>query len=155
MSTSPAATPAIFRVFNQGGRKFVYHELELKPNQFTTVPPQHIEGVKKLLTKWPTELTSAETADAHGRATNDRITALITRAEKAEADVKLLQNNLLEKQKDLTARAESAESKLKDAVQTIRVTTDRMNSLEQQLASASDQLKSAQGDIDRLTRPPA
>ncbi len=163
MTATPATTPApateiVFKVFNQGGRLFTHHELDIPPGKFTTVPSKYVEGIKKLIKAYPTELTSAETAHTAHAGSAAQINELTLRAEKAEADVKKLQGMILEDTKELTARAERAETQLKEALQNIRQASDTITLLGSDKAALEDKVQALTREhtaqIEKLTAPP-
>ena len=47
------------KVYNQGGRLFTHHELNIPAGQFTTIPDHYVEVIQKLLKDYPTELVTA------------------------------------------------------------------------------------------------
>lgn len=57
-----------FRVFNKGSRQFDHHNLKLKPGEFTSIPEEHVESVKKLLDDYPNELVDGGTLGAGNAA---------------------------------------------------------------------------------------
>ena len=156
-SSTPAATPAavapapVFKVFNQGQRLFQHHDLNIKPQVFTTVPEKYVESVKKLIARYPLELTSAETAGAP-KATAANV-ALQQENDKLKAQVEKLQSLIVSDEKDLANKLEMTETQLKSALQSIREASDRINLLESQLAAATDKNKALTADLDRATAP--
>ena len=159
MTATPEATPApakdvAFKVFNQGGRIFSHHELQLLPGRFTEVPAKYADAVRKLLVDYKTELVSADTAQELGRNQAGKVNELTAENASLKKQIEKLQSILLQDDKDVAARAEKAETDLKIAQQEVRLASGRITQLEQMLARANDQVKTMTADVDRLTRPP-
>lgn len=83
------------KVYNQGTRLFTYFELQFKPNQFTHVPDNHVEGVSKMIKSYPTELVTAEDAQSAHRNASGTISELTAENTKLKAQLAKAQSLLI------------------------------------------------------------
>jgi hypothetical protein len=143
-----------FKIFNQGSRLFTYHEVQLPPGKFTTIPEQHIAGAKKLLEKYPTELVSAEVADHNATLLSKTVTELQTRLAEQTTEIERLKvKESPEAITALTARAEKAEAAERERSSALNYATDRIAELQRELTASYEKTAALTADMERLTAP--
>ena len=118
------------KVYNQGGRLFTHHEMNIPAGQFTTIPDHYVEGIQKLLKDYPTELVTADDARSVGNNAAATINQLKTENATLTAQVAKLQKLLIETPAETAPAVDTAPLhariyELETALASVKVKTPR------------------------------
>jgi hypothetical protein len=118
------------KVYNQGGRLFTHHEMNIPAGQFTTIPDHYVEGIQKLLKDYPTELVTADDARSVGNNAAATINQLKTENATLTAQVAKLQKLLIETPAETAPAVDTAPlhariHELETAIASVKVKTPR------------------------------